>query len=242
MTKSPEQDYHDVYNGLLSSVDALITKNVLKDLDGLTKEQIDEKYDALEKDYRVDFNKLLVHHSLSSPESSQTETVNMFLERMVHIRKTVLENQLITYPLLRSIHQADGISSTERDLVDLVNQRDQLAQDVLMLEKEIDSVGSDANAVRKLNKDTIESEKVKLADLLDLLGKNMDSNMKLKNSQMSSELADIEEQITASSEKVRVLAGVTLGVITSSGLNWGKDAHSQKIVLDCGSYEDEVEI
>lgn len=91
------------------------------------------------------------------------------------------------------------------------------------------SVDAQSEALRVSRKNVIlASEVIKLGGEL----KQKKSNYDHDDPQTLESLQSSESELKASRQRWRVLKGTTSGVITGSGVDWGRDARLRELVLD----------
>ncbi|KAF2086795.1 hypothetical protein K490DRAFT_16240, partial [Saccharata proteae CBS 121410] len=149
------------------------------------------------------------------------------------LRNRIVENVVITDPVLKAVHAGASASLAERRLLPLVNERDVLA----MLHAGLTSkLGSDLIALSKAEQANIAANQknCELAKtLLDLAERTKTQTTdEFQDARLRAQLEDLDSQLRVSRRRWRTSKGVLSGVIASSGIDWASDEALRELVLD----------
>lgn len=181
-------------------------------LEGLNRETV--SHEEVVRVYRelvkyIDI--LMLHEADKQTEEIEEGDINE-LEDILHLRRLVIEQTLITFPILRGIHQVEGIPNEEEVLGDKINMRDELSVDILHLLKQIEMKEDELNVLKPENKELIKEIKSKRRN-----------ESKIKE---SIELIKLKEKSYSIIEQIH-------GLIITNGLDWNKDEELKNIIFYC---------
>lgn len=152
------------------------------------------------------------------------------------LRNGVVNNVLITNPLLKGIHGSTAASPIEQDILPWVQARDTASRDVAaksaaakqVLAQLTDAESATLCAARR-NRD-LAAEVLRLAREADrgragAAGTGDDPAAE-------AQIAELERRLAASRRKWRVMKGTASGIVTGSGVDWAADPELRDVVLD----------
>ncbi|KAL1865469.1 hypothetical protein Daus18300_007114 [Diaporthe australafricana] len=165
------------------------------------------------------------------------EARSQLLEAMslYSLRNGVVQNVLITNPLLKGIHGSTSASPIEQDILPWVQARDGASHDVAT---------QSATARRALGQLTeAESETLRAArrnrelagEVLRLAREEADrgrAGAAGADPAAEGQIAELEKKLAASMQKWRVMKGTASGIVAGSGVDWAADPVLRDVVLD----------
>ncbi|KAI1089546.1 centromere protein H (CENP-H)-domain-containing protein [Rostrohypoxylon terebratum] len=157
------------------------------------------------------------------------------------LRNQVVESVVAANPILQAVHNGTKASPIERDLLPVLEQRDQsssvLAQQSTELRSLLDEITEVESQSLRLGRENVELA----AKLLDLAEQTDRSKAEAINMhpERAAEISHLEDQVKLSRQRWRVLKGTASAVVAGSGVDWSRDAELRDIVLDPEN-EDEV--
>ncbi|KAG6362955.1 hypothetical protein INS49_008050 [Diaporthe citri] len=166
------------------------------------------------------------------------EARNQLLEAMslYTLRNGVVNNVLITNPLLKGIHGSTAASPIEQDILPWVQARDAASRDVAaqsaaarqVLAQLTDAEAEVLRAARR-NRE-LAAEVLRLAREADRgkVGAAGGSGDPAAEAQV----AELEKRLAASRQKWRVMKGTASGIVAGSGVDWAADPVLRDVVLD----------
>lgn len=121
----------------------------------------------------------------------------------------------------------------DRDLLPLIEQRDQSAinvakhaTEVAFIRNDLTEVQSDTARVIRRNIDLTST----LFELAEEVKQKQAS--RLDDEETQSEIRQLEVAMRASRQRWRVIKGVASGIVAGSGVDWARDAKLREVVLD----------
>ncbi|KAG7813427.1 hypothetical protein KL921_000973 [Ogataea angusta] len=229
---SLEDEHAEVYRQLISVVDQLLIATKKAKLEELPQ-TIDKEFDeALHK--MPDLQLALLHAEILNKDTE--ETVNSFLEKMLNIRLRIIEQHMITYPILRAIHTdndshlvrlAKDCDTSNKSLMDELNKTDSIHS---FLDGSVASVNRSLGGLREL-----------VQSYLHLVEQNKDLSFqnKIREEEQIPELGRLKERSTHLIKKNLALSSFNISLISSlSKSDVYNDPYLRETLLFCGDYDD----
>ncbi|KAG8164647.1 hypothetical protein KVR01_004922 [Diaporthe batatas] len=169
------------------------------------------------------------------------EARNQLLEAMslYTLRNGVVNNVLITNPLLKGIHGSTAASPIEQDILPWVQARDSASRDVAkqsaaakQVLAQLTDAESEALRAARRNRE-LAAEVLRLAREADR-GRAGGAAGPGGGGDPAAEaqIAELEGRLAASRRKWRVMKGTASGIVAGSGVNWAADPVLRDVVLD----------
>ncbi|POS77011.1 hypothetical protein DHEL01_v204588 [Diaporthe helianthi] len=155
------------------------------------------------------------------------------------LRNGVVNNVLITNPLLKGVHGSTAASPIEQDILPWVQARDNASRDVAtqsatakQVLAQLTDAESEALRAARHNRG-LAAEVLRLAKEADH-GKAGGAAGPAGGGDPAAEvqIAELEGRFAASRRKWRVMKGTASGVIAGSGVDWAADPVLREVVLD----------
>jgi hypothetical protein len=220
---------------LSSAIPPLLKTGILSlpaPLTGIREPQTAE-YERTVKTYRAlvqRIDELLLHEAATTitttsngREEEEEEGVSLQeAQDTMHLRRLVIEETLITLPVLRGIHQVEGIPREEAQLGEKAMLMGELSLEVIRLMKSVEEKEKALNALKMENRQ---------------IQREIDSSVD-RNAVEHKDPVDTTEPVepralARAKEKTFTLTEEIHALIITHGLNWNDDEELRNIVLYC---------
>ncbi|KAK0104623.1 hypothetical protein ONS95_004909 [Cadophora gregata] len=209
------------------------------------EKRILEVYDRLEE-LQLEIALLKAQGVLSSDELSDPseEDISAAAQELLKakslylLRGNVIENVLITNPILRAVHGSSNSTAVEQDLLPLVEKRDQLSITLTKLATQERSVRDRLTEIEVENVGLARKNAELAARMLALADEaNAQRKEDIEDVKLRSQFDELESEIKLSRQKWRIMKGTASATIAGSGVDWTRDPKLRDIVLDNDGYE-----
>ncbi|KIW08105.1 uncharacterized protein PV09_01043 [Verruconis gallopava] len=170
---------------------------------------------------------------------SQAERDLLTARSTYSIRQNIIQNVLITDPILKSIHLSSNTTSLERRLLPLVHERDVLTMLSSTLYSRLRKLRQKFYKLETKNIEIIESNRSISKRMLELA-----NDVKIRkiedvtDERARKQLEDLDAEVRRAAKEWRVWKSVAGAVVVASGIDWAEDPELLEIVMD---EEDEME-
>ncbi|KAI1417072.1 centromere protein H (CENP-H)-domain-containing protein [Hypoxylon sp. FL1857] len=150
------------------------------------------------------------------------------------LRDQVVQSVVAANPILQAVHNGTKASPIERDLLPILEQRDQSSSTLAHQSTELRALLNEITEVESQSL-RLGRENVDLASrLLDLAEQTNRSKEEAVNTdpERAAEISRLEGEVRLSRQRWRVLKGTASAVVAGSGIDWSRDAELREIVLD----------
>lgn len=153
------------------------------------------------------------------------------------LRNGVVNNVLITNPLLKGIHGSTAASPIEQDILPWVQARDAASRDVAAQSTAAGKVlaqltDAEAGVLRAARRNReLAAEVLRLAREADR-GRGGGSAGAGGVPAADPQVAELEGRLAASRQKWRIMKGTASGIVAGSGVDWAADPVLRDVVLD----------
>jgi len=149
------------------------------------------------------------------------------------LRGNIIENVLITNPILRAVHGSNNATIVEQDLLPLVEKRDQLSITLTKLATQERSVRDQLTKVEMENAAMARKNADLAARMLGLADEaNIQRKEDIEDPKLRNQLDELESEMKLSRQKWRIMKGTASATIAGSGVDWTRDSKLRDIVLD----------
>ncbi|KAG4415898.1 hypothetical protein IFR04_010973 [Cadophora malorum] len=149
------------------------------------------------------------------------------------LRGNIIENVLITNPILRAVHGSNNATIVEQDLLPLVEKRDQLSITLTKLATQERSVRDQLTKVEMENAAMARKNADLAARMLALADEaNIQRKEDIEDPKLRNQLDELESEMKLSRQKWRIMKGTASATIAGSGVDWTRDSKLRDIVLD----------
>ncbi|KFY42224.1 hypothetical protein V494_02523 [Pseudogymnoascus sp. VKM F-4513 (FW-928)] len=237
----------DVDNAAASGMAGLEIKNPDASKDGFTELQLSELerqildlYDRLEE-LQLEIG------LLSAPEATQDASAEEVTDEDIQaeqqalleaksryaLKKSIAESILVANPILKAVHAGSNASPIERDLLPLIQQRDDAstelaatAAQVLAAREALTAVEAERVVLSRSNTE-LAGKMVGLAEQVEVQKKGDISDPELRG-----KIEEMEREVRRSRQRWRLMKGVASGVVAGSGMDWARDEKLRALVLE----------
>lgn len=168
-----------------------------------------------------------VVHDLVGHGGHGDENTVEYLEEMQQIRGLVMETSIRTPPILRAVHQVEGIPQKEKDLAAKIAERDILSQKIIEVQRDVDLRQQQVIELKRKNETLLEESRLLASQLLP---KKQRQKETAKTLQLKQELQTAINKSSKFADKIQAL-------VVEEGLDWYNDPTLKEIILLCGSIQ-----
>ncbi|PFH61710.1 hypothetical protein XA68_16510 [Ophiocordyceps unilateralis] len=176
--------------------------------------------------------KALQTGTLGTPETMRDDLLEA--RAKFKLRNDAIEAVMMANPILKAVHDGTDASPIERDLLPLVERRDEAAVAVAGQASEMETLRSQLTSVH-VKMASVARHNVELAaelgDLADQL-RQREIGSSHESPGTRSAIAQLELQVASRRKRWRAIKGVASGVISGSGVDWAGDEELCDMVLD----------
>ncbi|OTA99685.1 hypothetical protein M426DRAFT_324936 [Hypoxylon sp. CI-4A] len=204
-------------------------KRILELYDRLQQLQVEIALLTAQKDYDPDTISRTEDESIEAAQKTLLDSRSRYV-----LRNQVVESVVAANPILQAVHNGTKASPIERDLLSVLEQRDQSSSTLAEQSTELRAVLDEITDVESQSL-RVGRENVDLASqLLDLAEQTNRSKEEAVNMDpdRAAEISRLEDQVKLSRQRWRVLKGTASAVVAGSGIDWSRDAELRDIVLD----------
>ncbi|KAI9660969.1 MAG: hypothetical protein M1821_009296 [Bathelium mastoideum] len=149
------------------------------------------------------------------------------------LRNRVIQDVLITDPILKAVHAGSHATLTERNLLPLVNARDVLSMLQSQLAATLNETHTKISEAKCANMLAVEKNRELTQELMDVVQQTKPRTIdEFQSPEARAQLMHLEREIKPLRQKWRVLKGLLAGTIVGSGVDWARDPALQALVLD----------
>ncbi|KAI1770829.1 centromere protein H (CENP-H)-domain-containing protein [Hypoxylon cercidicola] len=150
------------------------------------------------------------------------------------LRNQVVESVMVANPILQAVHNGTKASPIERDLLPVLEQRDQssstLSQQSTELRSLLDEIMDVESQNLRFGRENVDLAS-QLLDLADQTDRNKAEAVNM-DPERAAEISQLGDQVKLSRQRWRVLKGTASAVVAGSGVDWSRNAELRDIVLD----------
>ncbi|OAA42618.1 Centromere protein Cenp-H [Metarhizium rileyi] len=167
------------------------------------------------------------------PVSEETQRALLEARANFRLRNDVVESVMTANPILKAVHNGTNASPAEKDLLPLIEQRDQSAINVAKHATEVAFVRNDLTEVQSDTARVIRNNVALTSTLFELAEEvKQKQASRLDDEETQGEIRRLEAAMRASRQRWRVIKGVAGGVVAGSGVDWARDTTLREVVLD----------
>ncbi|TWU77146.1 hypothetical protein ED733_008403 [Metarhizium rileyi] len=167
------------------------------------------------------------------PVSEETQRALLEARANFRLRNDVVESVMTANPILKAVHNGTNASPAEKDLLPLIEQRDQSAINVAKHATEVAFVRNDLTEVQSDTARVIRNNVALTSTLFELAEEvKQKQASRLDDEETQDEIRRLEAAMRASRQRWRVIKGVAGGVVAGSGVDWARDTTLREVVLD----------
>ncbi|KFY18378.1 hypothetical protein V493_08668 [Pseudogymnoascus sp. VKM F-4281 (FW-2241)] len=149
------------------------------------------------------------------------------------LKRSIAESILVANPILKAVHAGSNASPIERDLLPLIQQRDDVstelaatAAQVLAAREALTAVEAERVVLSRSNTE-LTGRMVGLAEQVEVQKKGDITDPELRG-----RIEEMEREVRKSRQRWRLMKGVASGVVAGSGIDWARDEKLRALVLE----------
>jgi hypothetical protein len=180
------------------------------------------------------------HEDLSFPTDEELQSQVAQGERDLltarskyNIRQNIIQQVLITDPILKSVHSSAHATQLESRLLPLINERDTLAMLHSSLSSRLQTLHQRIAKLEQENIDMIESNKALAQRMLALAEEaKVERVEEVRDARVRGQLEKLEEDVKRARREWRVMKSVAGGIVAGSGVDWANNPVLLDVVMD----------
>jgi hypothetical protein len=196
----------------------------------LARDELTPQNDQLEYEYVKTYMSLITtidtlmtyENTSYQPETTtkyDTHTL-LYLKEMQEVRKLVIASATRTLPILRSIHQVEGIPEKERALADKLYQRDEVSSEIIQLQGQVDVMRDRLQKLKRRNELLIDEA-------------NTLASKRKTETPVEADIQKLQRMIDRSNKYAEEI----MSTIVEEGLDWYNDPKLRDMVELCGEID-----
>ncbi|OTB15942.1 hypothetical protein K445DRAFT_317566 [Daldinia sp. EC12] len=210
-------------------------KHILSLHDRLQRLQLDIALLTARKNYDPRKNPPAGDGSIEAAQKALLDSRSKYV-----LRNQVVDSVIAANPILQAVHNGTKASPIERDLLPMLEKRDQsssvLAQQSSELRTLLDEITEVESKSLSLGRENVELAST-LLELAEETNRNKAEAVNM-DPERAAEISSLESQVKLSRQRWRVLKGTASAVVAGSGVDWSRDAELRDIVLDPENEDD----
>lgn len=225
-----EKEYVQIYRDLVSTADDLLVENYINKIlqEKTPQEVVDSLYDEMPVVASVGLH----------GEGEFLHKQESHLKNTLFARRKVLDQFIITSPMLRLVHNAEGLTTKESDCSFKVKLSNEL------LQPKLSSAMTDEEGISglwkklELLKQEISQQVITNKQLFSFVVNLVDEvdQLKLQKKPKPSEESE-DSDIATLQQRCAVLSQFITGIVSGLGVNWYQDEFLKELVLFCGEFD-----
>ncbi|KAI1137831.1 centromere protein H (CENP-H)-domain-containing protein [Hypoxylon sp. FL0543] len=204
-------------------------RRILELHDRLQQLQLEIALLTAQKDYDPDRSPYAEDGSIEAVQKALLDSRSRYV-----LRDQVVQSVLAANPILQAVHNGTKASPIERDLLPVLEQRDQSSSTLAHQSTELRALLNEITEVEsqsiRLGRENVDLAS-KLLDLAEQMNRTKEEAVNT-DPERAAEIARLEGEVKLSRQRWRVLKGTASAVVAGSGVDWSRDAELRDIVLD----------
>ncbi|KFZ11448.1 hypothetical protein V501_04778 [Pseudogymnoascus sp. VKM F-4519 (FW-2642)] len=149
------------------------------------------------------------------------------------LKKSIAESILVSNPILKAVHAGSNASPIERDLLPLIQQRDDVSTELAATAAQVLAAREALTAV-EAERVVLSRNNTELAGRMVGLAEQVEGQKKgdITDPEMRGKIEEMEREVRRSRQKWRLMKGVASGVVAGSGMDWARDEKLRALVLE----------
>ncbi|KFY05063.1 hypothetical protein O988_00294 [Pseudogymnoascus sp. VKM F-3808] len=155
------------------------------------------------------------------------------------LKNSIAEDILVANPILKAVHAGPNASPIERDLLPLIQQRDDASTELAATAAQV-LAARDALTAVEAERVVLARSNTELASKMVGLAEQVEGQKKgdIKDPEMRAKIEEMEREVRKSRQRWRLMKGVASGVVAGSGMDWARDEKLRALVLEEDSEEE----
>ncbi|OBT83315.1 hypothetical protein VE02_07954 [Pseudogymnoascus sp. 03VT05] len=149
------------------------------------------------------------------------------------LKKSIAESILVANPILKAVHAGSNASPIERDLLPLIQQRDDVSTELAATAAQVLAAREALTAV-EAERVVLARSNTELAGRMVGLAEEVEGQKKgdITDPEMRVKIEEMEREVRRSRQRWRLMKGVASGVVAGSGMDWARDEKLRALVLE----------
>ncbi|OBT40788.1 hypothetical protein VE00_08946 [Pseudogymnoascus sp. WSF 3629] len=149
------------------------------------------------------------------------------------LKKGIAESILVANPILKAVHAGSNASPIERDLLPLIQQRDDVSTELAATAAQVLAAREALTAV-EAERVVLSRGNTELAGRMVGLAEEVEGQKKgdIKDPELRGRIEEMEREVKRSRQKWRLMKEVASGVVAGSGMDWARDEKLRALVLE----------
>jgi vancomycin resistance protein YoaR len=149
------------------------------------------------------------------------------------LRNQIIQNVIITDPILKAVHSGANATELERRLLPLIIERDTLAMVHSVLSTKLQTANSQLTTLERKNIQAIAENKELAREMLELANElKAEKIEEVEDARLRKQLEKLEDEVKEARIEWRVMKSLVAGIVAGSGVDWNKDPKLLSLVLD----------
>ncbi|OBT94501.2 hypothetical protein VE01_07289 [Pseudogymnoascus verrucosus] len=149
------------------------------------------------------------------------------------LKKSIAESILMANPILKAVHAGSNASPIERDLLPLIQQRDDVSTELAATAAQVLAAREALTAI-EAERLVLSRSNTEMAGRMVGLAEQVEGQKKggITDPEMRGKIEEMEREVRRSRQKWRLMKGVASGVVAGSGMDWARDEKLRALVLE----------
>lgn len=149
------------------------------------------------------------------------------------LRNQIIQNVIITDPVLKAVHSGEGITELEKRLLPLIIERDTLSMVHSVLSNKLQTANSRLATLEKESIQAIAENKELAREMLELANELKAEKLEeIEDARLRKQLEKLEEEVKKARIEWRTMKSLAAGIVAGSGVDWADDPKLLSLVLD----------
>jgi hypothetical protein len=149
------------------------------------------------------------------------------------LRNQIIQNVIITDPVLKAVHSGAGATELERRLLPLIIERDTLSMVYSVLSTRLQTANSRLATLEREKVQAIAENKEKSRAMLELANElKVEMVEEVEDARLRKQMEKLVDDLKKVRTEWRVMKSLVAGVVAGSGVDWAKDPRLLSLVLD----------
>ncbi|KAE9965048.1 hypothetical protein BLS_006002 [Venturia inaequalis] len=149
------------------------------------------------------------------------------------LRNQIIQNVIITDPVLKAVHSGEGVTELEKRLLPLIVERDTLSMVHSVLSNKLQTANSRLATLEKENIQAIAENKELAREMLELANELKAEKLEeIEDARLRKQLEKLEEEVKKARIEWRTMKSLVAGIVAGSGVDWADDPKLLSLVLD----------
>lgn len=149
------------------------------------------------------------------------------------LRNQIIQNVIITDPVLKAVHSGADATELERRLLPLIIERDSLSMVYSVLSTQVQTANSRLATLEQENVAAIAENKALAREMLELANElKAEKVEEVEDARLRKQLEKLEDEVKKARIEWRVMKSLVAGIVAGSGVDWASDPKLLSLVLD----------